>query len=70
MPCCHIHSPSFLCSAYKPDEWEVDKECVTMHSTLGEGAFGRVFAGTLTDGKVQCNVAVKVHGCQSVFLYE
>lgn len=44
---------------YIPDEWEVDKACVTMHNALGEGAFGKVFAGTLTVGKDKHDVAVK-----------
>ena len=50
----------FLCSAYKPDKWEVDAKCVVLHNVLGEGAFGKVYSGTLLDGKKELDVAVKV----------
>lgn len=45
---------------YLPDEWEVDQNRVKMYDTLGEGAFGMVYAGSLSDAGKQTAVAIKV----------
>jgi hypothetical protein len=48
-----------ITEAYQPDEWEVDAKCVVLHDVLGEGAFGKVYSGTLLDGKTELPVAIK-----------
>lgn len=33
----------FLATAYEPDEWEVERDCIKIIEKLGHGSFGRVF---------------------------
>ena len=47
-------------SSYEPDEWEIERERVSVSDLLGEGAFGQVFRGVLTKDNRQTRVAVKV----------
>ena len=32
---------------YKPDEWEISRNCLSLGELLGEGAFGEVYEGVL-----------------------
>ncbi|XP_065843562.1 insulin receptor-like isoform X2 [Oscarella lobularis] len=44
--------------AYQPDEWEIDRNCLSVGELLGEGAFGEVYEGVLE--KPACSTAVAV----------
>lgn len=44
----------------KIDEWEIHPSCLTLHSILGQGAFGVVRKGTLQGGGNKIAVAVKM----------
>ncbi|KAI6228537.1 SH2 motif and Tyrosine protein kinase domain containing protein [Aphelenchoides besseyi] len=42
-------------------DWELKHEQLDLGKTLGEGAFGEVRVGTLTQGKKKIKVAIKIH---------
>ncbi|KAI6172351.1 SH2 motif and Tyrosine protein kinase domain containing protein [Aphelenchoides besseyi] len=42
-------------------DWELKHEQLDLGKTLGEGAFGEVRMGTLTQGKKKIKVAIKIH---------
>ena len=53
--------------AYPPDDWELHPSDIIMGKMLGEGAFGQVYIGFLTEhgksSKVQCKsttIAIKI----------
>lgn len=49
---------------YTPDQWEIDKDAVTLHKLIGQGHFGQVYQGVikLSDGTLKpCAVKVKNH---------
>lgn len=48
---------------YVPDDWEFEREKVTLLKELGKGAFGMVYLGEATSiiyGESKTKVAVKV----------
>jgi hypothetical protein len=50
---------------YTPDQWEIDKDSVTIDKLIGEGHFGQVYQGVLKlkDGIFKpCAVKVKTKG--------
>ena len=52
-----------LVSAYVPDEWEVPREKVKKIRELGQGSFGMVYEGILSDvveNEPRLKVAIKV----------
>ena len=52
----------FNLELYTPDQWEIDKESVTLDKLIGQGHFGQVYQGVirLSDGTLkQCAVKVK-----------
>ncbi len=62
---------------YKPDEWEVEREKVTVGQELGRGAFGLVYKGTYEDpehGIIQCAIKTVREGANHIecvkFLHE
>jgi hypothetical protein len=47
---------------YTPDQWEIDKDSVTLDRLIGQGHFGQVYKGVLKlqDGTLKpCAVKVK-----------
>ena len=47
---------------YTPDQWEIDKDSVTLDKLIGQGHFGQVYQGVLKlqDGTLKpCAVKVK-----------
>ncbi len=47
---------------YTPDQWEIDKDSVTLDRMIGQGHFGQVYQGVLKlqDGTFKsCAVKVK-----------
>ena len=56
----HVVSP--LAELYTPDQWEIDKDSVTLDKLIGQGHFGQVFQGILklSDGTFK-SCAVKVN---------
>lgn len=55
-------SQYFFCEElYTPDQWEIDKDSVTLEKLIGQGHFGQVYKGVLklSDGTLK-NCAVKV----------
>uniref|UniRef100_A0A8L8JYR0 Tyrosine-protein kinase n=1 Tax=Heligmosomoides polygyrus TaxID=6339 RepID=A0A8L8JYR0_HELPZ len=55
-----------LLSPVKRQKWELRHEWIKLDRQLGEGAFGGVFAGTLTTGFTTRKVAVKVNKGKAV----
>jgi hypothetical protein len=50
---------------YTPDQWEIDKDSVTLDRMIGQGHFGQVYQGVLKlqDGLFKpCAVKVKRSG--------
>lgn len=37
----------FILELYTPDQWEIDKDSVTLDKLIGQGHFGQVYQGTL-----------------------
>ncbi len=53
---------SFILELYTPDQWEIDKDSVTLDRLIGQGHFGQVYQGVLKlqDGTFKpCAVKVK-----------
>jgi hypothetical protein len=50
---------------YTPDQWEIDKDSVTLDKLVGHGHFGQVYQGVLklSDGTFK-SCAVKVMNCK------
>lgn len=46
---------------YTPDQWEIDKDSVTIEKLIGQGHFGQVYQGVLklSDGTLK-SCAIKV----------
>ncbi len=51
----------FVLELYTPDQWEIDKDSVTLDKLIGQGHFGQVYQGVLklSDGTLKA-CAVKV----------
>lgn len=52
----------FYLELYTPDQWEIDKDSVTLSKLIGQGHFGQVYRGVikLSDGTLKdCAVKVK-----------
>jgi len=52
----------FFLELYTPDQWEIDKDSVTLDRLIGQGHFGQVYQGVLKiqDGTFKpCAVKVK-----------
>jgi len=51
---------------YTPDQWEIDKDSVTLDKLIGQGHFGQVYQGVLklSDGNFK-TCAVKVRAFES-----
>jgi len=51
----------FILELYTPDQWEIDKDSVTLDNLIGQGHFGQVYQGVLklSDGRFK-SCAVKV----------
>lgn len=50
------------CSVYVPDEWEVEREKITLCRELGQGSFGMVYEGIakgVVKGESETRVAIK-----------
>ncbi len=37
----------FILELYTPDQWEIDKDSVTIDKLIGQGHFGQVYQGVL-----------------------
>ena len=37
----------FFLELYTPDQWEIDKDSVTLDKLIGQGHFGQVYQGVL-----------------------
>ncbi len=37
----------FILELYTPDQWEIDKDSVTLDRLIGQGHFGQVYQGVL-----------------------
>lgn len=51
---------------YTPDQWEIDKDSVTLDRMIGQGHFGQVYQGVLklSDGTLKsCAVKVTASNC-------
>jgi len=58
-----IHFLSIHLELYTPDQWEIDKDSVTLDKLIGQGHFGQVYQGVLKlhDGTLTpCAVKVKL----------
>ena len=51
---------NFFIAVYVADEWEVERETVTVEKELGQGSFGMVYEGEFMNDKVPLKVAIKV----------
>lgn len=52
----------FVLELYTPDQWEIDKDSVTLDKLIGQGHFGQVYQGVLklSDGTFKyCAIKVK-----------
>ena len=52
----------FVFTVYEPDEWEVEREKCELLKELGQGSFGMVYEGIISDlitGKELTRVAIK-----------
>ena len=57
-----LSSSNFVLELYTPDQWEIDKDSVTLEKLIGQGHFGQVYKGILkvSDGSYKsCAVKVK-----------
>lgn len=54
-----MHCGWFL-SVYVPDEWEVDRDKISLIRELGQGSFGMVYEGVAKDISEDQKGAVKV----------
>jgi hypothetical protein len=55
----------FILELYTPDQWEIDKDSVTLDKLIGQGHFGQVYSGVLklSDGTFKtCAVKVRLTG--------
>ncbi|XP_064607698.1 insulin-like peptide receptor isoform X2 [Liolophura sinensis] len=43
-------NPDYIGIAYTPDEWEVDRDKISLIKELGQGSFGMVYEGEYADG--------------------
>lgn len=56
-----FRTSSFVVELYTPDQWEIDKDSVTLDKLIGQGHFGQVYQGVLklSDGTLKA-CAIKV----------
>ncbi|KAL3289679.1 hypothetical protein HHI36_023083 [Cryptolaemus montrouzieri] len=54
-------NPEYMPSIYIPDEWEIPRKNLELKNELGQGTFGMVYEGVLSDlkGKPQTKCAIK-----------
>ncbi len=61
----------FVLELYTPDQWEIDKDSVTLDKPIGQGHFGQVYQGVLKlqDGTLKpCAVKVKTKATNIIFI--